>query len=89
MKRIVVELEKHTSIWCKQTECRMRATTVHRLVQPLVRSGDGREWRDQNPLPLASGLNGSCSPEWLDFLDLGCFGVEYGELPSWKDEESP
>jgi len=36
----------------------------------------------QKPLPLILVLKGGCSPEWLDLLDLDCFGVEYGELPS-------
>ena len=44
-------------------------------------SGESEMWH-QKPLPLILVLKGGCSPEWLDLLDLDCFGVEYGELPS-------
>lgn len=64
----------------------------HTYAGSITNPDGGRERQYQNPLPLALGLKGGCSPEWLDFLDLVCFGVEYGELPSlvpWKDEETP
>jgi hypothetical protein len=60
---------------------------AHLLAQ-VTKPGDGRERQYQNPLPLELGLKGCCSPEW-PFRFLDCFGVEYGEPPSWKDEESP
>ena len=62
------------------------------LVGSITNLGGRRVGWHQKPLPLILGLKGGCSPEWFDLLDLDCFGVEYGELPSlntWRDEESP
>ena len=62
------------------------------LVGSITNLGGRRVGWHQKPLPLIVGLKGGCSPEWFDLLDLDCFGVEYGELPSlnpWRDEESP